>query len=184
MTPPREAAPTPRAGPSEKAIQAMLNAWYAGTTPHEYGGQVYVAGLRALSAAYDAEGYDPEARHRPVLTVEQADAIEAEIRRAEADPAIDKHALRMLMQSTMPCGHAYGELMTCDSPPFGCAACLAATDPEALARLMAALELAATRLEILTDRMRGCHEITGRHELLSEAEAFCTEARAALAGTP
>lgn len=61
---------------------------------------------------------------------------------------------------------------------------LNATDPEALARLTAALKLAATRLEILTDRMRGCNAVTGMHELLSEAEAFCAEARAALAGTP
>ena len=59
------------------------------------------------------------------LTPEQAEAIEAEIRRAEADPSVDKHALRLLMQSAMPCGHSYGELMTCDSPPFGCAACQA-----------------------------------------------------------
>ena len=48
--------------------------------------------------------------------------------------------------------------------------------------LEAALRLAATRLEILTGRMRGCHEETGKHELLDEAEAFCDEARKALGG--
>jgi hypothetical protein len=48
-------------------------------------------------------------------------------------------------------------------------------------RLRRELELAAVRLEILTGRMRGCHEETGRHELIEEAEAFCVETRAALA---
>lgn len=43
-----------------------------------------------------------------------------------------------------------------------------------------ALRLAAVRLEILTSRMRGCHEETGKHALLGEAEMFCQEARAAL----
>lgn len=51
---------------------------------------------------------------------------------------------------------------------------------EQLAALRAALELATTRLEILTDRLEGCHAETGRHELMSEAHMFCAEARAAL----
>lgn len=42
------------------------------------------------------------------------------------------------------------------------------------------LEHAAVRLEILTGRMRACHEETGNHGLLDEAEMFCKEARAAL----
>ena len=65
------------------------------------------------------------------ITLDEANAIEAEIRRAEADPAVDKHALRLLMQSTMPCGHSYGDLMMCDAPPFGCAACAARVAPPA-----------------------------------------------------
>jgi hypothetical protein len=47
-------------------------------------------------------------------------------------------------------------------------------------RLREALRRAATHLEILTGRMRGCHEETGNHCLLEEAEWFCEEARAAL----
>jgi hypothetical protein len=44
-----------------------------------------------------------------------------------------------------------------------------------------ALELAAVRLQILTDRERACHEETGNHELVEvEAQAFADEARAAL----
>ncbi len=49
------------------------------------------------------------------------------------------------------------------------------------AGLVKGLEVAATRLQILTDRMRGCHEETGKHELLDEAQAFADEAKAALA---
>ena len=48
------------------------------------------------------------------------------------------------------------------------------------AALRGALELAAVRLEILTGRMRACHQETGKHELMDEAESFCREARAAL----
>ncbi len=59
------------------------------------------------------------------LSAEQIEAIESEMRRLETDPNVDKHALRLFMQSPMPCGHSVGELMTCDKPPFGCAACLA-----------------------------------------------------------
>jgi len=81
--------------------------------------------LIADNLAAELLGAAPSAE-REGLTLERAEAIEAEIRRAEADPSVDKHALRLLMQSAMPCGHSYGELMTCDSPPFGCAACQAA----------------------------------------------------------
>lgn len=56
---------------------------------------------------------------------------------------------------------------------------LAAAQAE-IERLREALSAAAVRLELLTDRMRGCHEATGKHELLDEAEAFATEAREAL----
>src|SRR3990170_4684699 len=42
------------------------------------------------------------------------------------------------------------------------------------------LRLAAIRLEILTGRARACHEVTGQHELIGEAEIFCQEARQAL----
>lgn len=51
-------------------------------------------------------------------------------------------------------------------------------------RLRDALTLAATRLEILTGRMRGCHETTGNHELLDEAVMFCEAARRAALSRP
>lgn len=50
-----------------------------------------------------------------------------------------------------------------------------------LEKMKAALELAATRLEILTGRMRACREETGAHALLDEAVAFCEETREACA---
>ena len=50
--------------------------------------------------------------------------------------------------------------------------------------LRGALELAAVRLEILTGRMRACHQETGQHELLDEADSFCREAREATRITP
>ena len=49
-------------------------------------------------------------------------------------------------------------------------------------RLWGALWLAGIRLEILTGRIRACHEETGAHELLDEAEMFCYEAKQALEG--
>lgn len=57
------------------------------------------------------------------LTKTQADRIEAEMRRLEADLTVDKHTLRLFMQDAMPCGHAAGNLLTCDLPPFGCLIC-------------------------------------------------------------
>lgn len=64
-------------------------------------------------------------QHLPVpMSTDQADTIEAEMRRLENDPTVDKHALRLFMQSPMPCGHAVGNLLTCPDPPFGCAVCL------------------------------------------------------------
>jgi hypothetical protein len=57
------------------------------------------------------------------LSKDDADAIEAEMRRLEVDPAVGKHELRLFMQWPMPCGHAAGNLLTCDSPPFGCVIC-------------------------------------------------------------
>jgi hypothetical protein len=131
MTPPREAAPTPRP-------------WKAGARYGSLHTEIVSAdGGRAVAYCWTYR--------RPNAAKDRKDI--------EADPE-GKANLALIVAAA----NAY--------------------DPEALARVTAALELAATRLEILTDRMRGCHEITGRHELLSEAEAFCTEARAALAGTP
>jgi hypothetical protein len=72
-----------------------------------------------------------------------ANACEAEIRTLESTP--EATAMRLLMQSLMPCGHAYGNLLTCSNPPFGCVICLnvrAATIPTAdteLKRLQCAL---------------------------------------------
>ena len=57
------------------------------------------------------------------LSEEQADQVEAEMRRLEADPEVSKRALRLYMQSPMPCGHAVGNLLTCDKPPIGCVIC-------------------------------------------------------------
>lgn len=51
---------------------------------------------------------------------------------------------------------------------------------EEVRRLRDALIRASVHLEILTGRMRACHEETGNHELLDEAEAFCAETRKAL----
>ena len=49
-----------------------------------------------------------------------------------------------------------------------------------IVELEGALKLAAVRLEILTGRARACHEVTGMHELMDEAEMFCQEAKQAL----
>lgn len=57
------------------------------------------------------------------LSETQAGAVEDEMRRMEADPSVDKHALRLFMQSAMPCGHAVGNLLTCPTPPYGCVLC-------------------------------------------------------------
>lgn len=57
------------------------------------------------------------------LTLYQADEIEVEIHRMEADPSVTKTALRLFMQLPMPCGHAVGNLLTCDTPPNGCVIC-------------------------------------------------------------
>jgi hypothetical protein len=57
------------------------------------------------------------------LTREQAEAIEDELRRLEADPAVSKTELRLFLQHPMPCGHATGNLLTCPDPPFGCVIC-------------------------------------------------------------
>ena len=46
--------------------------------------------------------------------------------------------------------------------------------------LRRALQDAAIRLEILTGRMRACHEETGKHELLEEAEDFAKQAKDSL----
>ncbi len=49
-------------------------------------------------------------------------------------------------------------------------------------KLLKALWYAHVRLEILTGRMRACHEETGKHELLDEAQMFVDEAKSDLAG--
>lgn len=58
-----------------------------------------------------------------MLTEEQADDIEDEMRRLENDPAVSKRELRLFMQHHMPCGHSTGNLLTCSDPPFGCVIC-------------------------------------------------------------
>lgn len=58
------------------------------------------------------------------LTKTQADIIEEEMRRLETDPTVSKRELRLFMQLPMPCGHATGNLLTCDKPPSGCVKCL------------------------------------------------------------
>lgn len=78
---------------------------------------------------------------RPKLTQEQADEIEAEMRRMEADAAVDKRAIRLFMQSPMPCGHCVGDLMTCLDPPFGCASCLTAAALRQLPATISSREL-------------------------------------------
>lgn len=60
---------------------------------------------------------------RPRLTMKQAEEIEDEMRRLEADPAVTKNEMRLFMQTPMPCGHATGNLLTCPTPPLGCVIC-------------------------------------------------------------
>ena len=59
----------------------------------------------------------------PRLTQEQAARWEEELRRLEGDPATTVRQMRLFMQHPMECGHAVGDLLTCDVPPNGCAAC-------------------------------------------------------------
>lgn len=49
------------------------------------------------------------------------------------------------------------------------------------AALLWRVEQMSIRLEILTARMRGCHEDTGHHVLLGEAEAFVAEGKETVA---
>jgi hypothetical protein len=63
------------------------------------------------------------------LTKQQADKIEEEMRRMESDPTVAKTELRLFMQLPMPCGHATGNLLTCDKPPFGCVICARQDSP-------------------------------------------------------
>jgi len=55
--------------------------------------------------------------------MKQADKWEDEMLRLENDPTVSKRALRLFMQSLMECGHSVGELLTCDTPPYGCSEC-------------------------------------------------------------
>ena len=57
------------------------------------------------------------------LTIKQANQIEIELYELENNPNISKTELRLFLQSTMPCGHAVGNLLTCDNPPYGCVIC-------------------------------------------------------------
>lgn len=57
------------------------------------------------------------------LTLQQAEELEIEMRRLEETPAVSKRALRLFMQTPMPCGHAVGNLLTCPDPPSGCVIC-------------------------------------------------------------
>lgn len=58
-----------------------------------------------------------------ILSEEQANIIEKEIRKLESDPTVSKQELRLFMQHPMPCGHAAGNLLTCSEPPIGCVIC-------------------------------------------------------------
>lgn len=60
---------------------------------------------------------------REKLTRAQADEVEAEMRALEGDAATTVEAMRLFMQSQMPCGHAVGNLLTCPTPPYGCVIC-------------------------------------------------------------
>lgn len=53
----------------------------------------------------------------------QYNKIEEELRNLENNPEVSKQQLRLFLQSTMFCGHAVGNLLTCDNPPFGCVIC-------------------------------------------------------------
>lgn len=64
------------------------------------------------------------------LTKIQANIIEEEMRRLETDPTVSKRELRLFMQLSMPCGHAAGNLLTCDTPPSGCVICLSSSTRE------------------------------------------------------
>jgi hypothetical protein len=68
-------------------------------------------------------GIDLIAAKRERLTAKQADEIEAEMRRMESNANVTKTALRLFMQSLMPCGHPVGALLTCADPPYGCVLC-------------------------------------------------------------
>jgi len=82
----------------------------------------YRGGLKQrIAAALRPVGRGAEVARR--LTEAQADEIEAEMRRLEVAPSVTKRALRLFMQAPMPCGHAAGNLLTCDRPPIGCVIC-------------------------------------------------------------
>lgn len=75
---------------------------------------------RAAVARATALSVAPEvARKR--LSLAEANAIETEMRCIEGMGT--KRELRFFMQSLMPCGHAVGNLLTCDTPPVGCVIC-------------------------------------------------------------
>jgi len=57
------------------------------------------------------------------LSKKQANLIEKEMRRLENSKSVSKRELRLYMQLPMPCGHAVGNLLTCDKPPWGCVIC-------------------------------------------------------------
>ncbi len=73
----------------------------------------------AIRAAIEEKGRLRERK----LTRKQADEIEAETRRLEANPTVDKHAFRLYLESPMPCGHPVANLLMCEDPPYGCVIC-------------------------------------------------------------
>ena len=64
------------------------------------------------------------------LTEVQANLWEAKMRALENEPQVSKRELRLFMQSLMQCGHAVGNLLTCDTPPWGCVICNQTEDEE------------------------------------------------------
>ena len=58
-----------------------------------------------------------------MLTREEAETVELALERLEQDSSVTKTELRLFLQSAMPCGHAVGNLLTCEEPPYGCVVC-------------------------------------------------------------
>lgn len=133
--------------------------------------------LRAFADELEKRAAAGAAR-RIFLTETEADEVEAELRRLEADPTVSKNRLRLFMQTPMSCGHSTGCLLTCDRPPFGCVECNFAEDKPDLAHVTALL-------------LRGClarRESTEHWELCDDCrnmisnQQLCAEGRE-LAGT-
>jgi hypothetical protein len=127
----------------------------------------------------------PSGEERPALTREGIDVLDrARVEEAlrSGVAALIREAARELWPSEASKRHEWATILDSLIPLIREAPAVPSATGET-ARLRDALRLAAVRLEILTDRMRACHEETGKHELLDEAESFCAEARAALSPT-